>query len=190
MICRLVRSKGPQQTATKIRPSQAETLGYCVGSEEGQRLPDRVGSDNRDRLSTILGMISGCATLDLAMLRWIAYIKSLNPEIRHIEGKENAMADMLSRARFKNESDMVSEDEDVTLDFFKKARLSADDKDMQTLHAFNENEYEGEWLLIGRFLRTLTADTSLTKEEALRIRQKAYRYFLKGGFLWRTQKEG
>ena len=31
-----------------------------------------------DSLS-ILGMISGCATPDLAMLRWIAYIKSLNP---------------------------------------------------------------------------------------------------------------
>ena len=72
----------------------------------------------------------------------ILEIKSLNPEIRHIGGKENAMADMLSRARFKNESDMVSEDEDVTLDFFKKARLSADDKDMQTLHAFNEDGYE------------------------------------------------
>ena len=92
----------------------------------------------------ILGMISGCATPDLAMLRWIAYIKSLNPEIRHIGGKENAMADMLSRARFKNESDMVSEDEDVALDFFKTARLSADDKDTQTLHAFNKDEYEGE----------------------------------------------
>jgi hypothetical protein len=43
----------------------------------------------------ILGMVSGCATPDLAMLRWIAYIKSLNPEIRHISGKDNAMADML-----------------------------------------------------------------------------------------------
>ena len=29
----------------------------------------------------ILGMVSGCATPDLAMLRWIAYIKSMNPEI-------------------------------------------------------------------------------------------------------------
>ena len=27
----------------------------------------------------ILGMVSGCATPNLAMLRWIAYIKSLNP---------------------------------------------------------------------------------------------------------------
>jgi hypothetical protein len=48
----------------------------------------------------ILSMVSGCATPDLAMLRWITYIKSLNPEIRHISGKDNAMADMLSRARY------------------------------------------------------------------------------------------
>ena len=58
----------------------------------------------------ILGMISGCATSDLAMLRCIAYIKSLNPEIRHIAGKNNAMANTLSRARFEDTSDMVSED--------------------------------------------------------------------------------
>ena len=44
----------------------------------------------------ILGMVSGCATPDLAMLRWIAYIKSLNSEIRHISGKDYGMADMLS----------------------------------------------------------------------------------------------
>ena len=69
----------------------------------------------------ILRMISGCATPDLAMLRWIAYIKSLSPEIRHIAGKKNAMADMLSRARFENESDMVLEYEYITLDFFKMA---------------------------------------------------------------------
>ena len=48
---------------------------------------------------TILGMVSGCAIPDLAMLRWIAYIKSLNPEMWHISGEDNTMADMLSRAR-------------------------------------------------------------------------------------------
>ena len=67
---------------------------------------------------------------------------------------------------------MISEDEDVALDFFKTAQISAEDKDMTTLHSFNENEYEGEWLLIGRFLRTLMPDASWTKEEALRIRKK------------------
>ena len=55
----------------------------------------------------ILGMILRCVTRDLAMLRWIAYIKSLNLEIRHLTGKNNDMADMLSIARFKDESDMV-----------------------------------------------------------------------------------
>ena len=108
----------------------------------------------------ILGMISGCATPDLAMLRWIAYIKSLNLEICHIAGKNNAMANMLSRARFEEESSMVSENEDVALDFFKGARLLIENRGAPTLHTFNENEYEGEWLLIGRFLRIITVDAS------------------------------
>ena len=30
---------------------------------------------------SILGMVSGCATLGLTMLRWIVYIKPLNSEI-------------------------------------------------------------------------------------------------------------
>ena len=47
------------------------------------------------------------------MLRWIAYIESLDLEIRHISGRDNAMADMLSRARFDDEGGMVSEDEEV-----------------------------------------------------------------------------
>ena len=43
-------------------------------------------------------------------------------------------------------------------------------------------------LLIVRLLRTMTADASWTKEEALRIKKKPYQYFLKGGFLWRHPK--
>ena len=95
----------------------------------------------------ILGMTSGCASPNLAMLRWIASIKSLNPEICHIAGKNNTMANMLSRPRFEDESDMISEDEDVALDFFKTTRLLAEDKGMSIPHAFNENE----------FLRTMTS---------------------------------
>ena len=59
------------------------------------------------------------------MLRWIAYIKSLNLEIRHISGKDNTMADMLSRARFDDEDGMVSEDEEVGVDFFEAAYVVA-----------------------------------------------------------------
>jgi hypothetical protein len=45
----------------------------------------------------LLGMMRCCMILDVAMLRWIAYIKSLNLEVRHISGKDNAVANMLSR---------------------------------------------------------------------------------------------
>ena len=40
----------------------------------------------------ILGMMRCCTIPDVAMLRWM--------EVRHISGKDNAVADMLSRARF------------------------------------------------------------------------------------------
>ena len=74
----------------------------------------------------ILSMVSECATPDLAMLRWIAYIKSLDSEIRHISGKDNPMANMLSRARFDDEGGMVSEDKEVSVDFFEAAYVKTD----------------------------------------------------------------
>ena len=43
----------------------------------------------------ILGMMRCCTIPDMSMLRWIAYYKSLNPEVRHISGKDNVVADML-----------------------------------------------------------------------------------------------
>jgi hypothetical protein len=121
----------------------------------------------------ILGMVSECTTPDLAMLRWIVYIKSLNPEIRHISGKGNAMADMLSRARFNDESGMVSEDEDVGVDFFEAAHLATERGSAPVLNEFNESEYDEEWLQIGRFLKTMTPEAGWTRVEACRIWKKA-----------------
>jgi hypothetical protein len=64
----------------------------------------------------LLGMITNCFIPDIAMLRWIAYIKSLNPVLVHIIGKKNSVADMLSRARYVHEEEMetheVDEDDD------------------------------------------------------------------------------
>jgi hypothetical protein len=97
----------------------------------------------------ILGMVSGCATSDLAMLRWIAYIRSLNPEIRHISGKDNVMADMLSRARFNDENGMDSEDEEVGVDFFEAAHLTKERASTPMLNEFDESKYDGECLLLG-----------------------------------------
>jgi hypothetical protein len=111
-------------------------------------------------------MVSGCATPDPAMLRCIAYIKSLNSEIRHISGKDNAMADMLSRARFDDESSMVSEDQDVGVDVFETAHLAMERGGTLALNEFDESEYDGEWLWIGRFLKTMTPEAEWTREDA------------------------
>ena len=73
------------------------------------------------------------------MLRWIAYIKSLNPGIRHISGKDNAMADMLSRARFEDEDGMVSENEEVGANFFKSARMRIKGQSAPPVNEFDKD---------------------------------------------------
>jgi hypothetical protein len=64
----------------------------------------------------LLGMIANCSTPDIAMLRWIAYIRSVNPVLMHISGKKNYVTDMLSRARYSCEEEMetieVGEDDE------------------------------------------------------------------------------
>ena len=124
-----------------------------------------------------LDMVSGCATPDQVMFRWIAYINSLNPEIWHILGKDNTMDDMLSRAWFEEEDDIVLEDEDVSVDFFESTQMMANKRSTPDLNEFNEDEYENEWLLIGRFLSTMVLMATVvtwTKEEASQIRKKMY----------------
>ena len=69
------------------------------------------------------------------------------------------MGDMLSRAQFKGKEGMVSEDEEVGVDF-------------------NKNDYNEEWLLIRRFLSTMTVDASWTKEKVSWIQKKVYNFFL------------
>ena len=60
----------------------------------------------------LLGMVANCSISDIAMLRWIAYIKSLNPVLVHITSKKNSMADMLSRARYVCEEEMDTQEVD------------------------------------------------------------------------------
>ena len=82
------------------------------------------------------------------MLIWIAYVKSLNLEVRHISGKDNVMADMLSRARFEEET-MESEEEEVPEDYFTSENIFQ----VCEIRELREEEYEGESLQIGRMLQ-------------------------------------
>jgi hypothetical protein len=119
---------------------------------------------------------------DIAMLRWIAYVKLLNSEIRHVAGKHNVFADMLSRARCDREEDPRSDEEEVSLDFFTSSYA-------RVLTTFVEEDYEGEFVEIGKYLSTLQRDESWSTEDFHRIQKKAYKYFLKDGALWRHAKK-
>ena len=67
----------------------------------------------------ILGIMRCCTIPDVAMLRWTAYVKSLNLDIGHIFGKDNAVADMLSRARFGDDI-TDSDNEEVSEDYYAR----------------------------------------------------------------------
>ena len=121
----------------------------------------------------LLGMIANCDTPDIAMLRWIAFIRMFNPELRHIAGKDNPVADMLSRARFEEMEE-------------KGCRVESHEVD-QVLE-LKEELYSGDLLIIGRYLKRLERDPSWSKEEFERIRRKSYSFLLKDGLLWRRPK--
>ena len=120
----------------------------------------------------ILGIVFGCATPAMAMLKWLAYIQSMSPEIRHMFEKDNMMADMLSRAWYGDEDVMVSEDEEVGVDFFESVYVTTRAGSTPALNEFNEGEYDGEWLQIGRFLMMMTPDATWTKDEAAVSKRK------------------
>ena len=50
----------------------------------------------------LVGKITSCMKPDIAMLRWIVYIRTMSPKLWHIKGKDNPYVDMLLRARFIN----------------------------------------------------------------------------------------
>ena len=98
----------------------------------------------------ILRMMWCCMIPDVAILRWIAYVKSLNPDVRHISGKDNAVADMLSRGRFGDDI-AESDNEEVSENYFALEHIFR----VNVIREFREEEYEGESLLIGKVLQEI-----------------------------------
>ncbi|KAL3696746.1 hypothetical protein R1sor_010822 [Riccia sorocarpa] len=134
----------------------------------------------------LLGMIANCNTPDITMLRWIAYIRSMNPELRHIAGKKNVVADMLSRARYADEEEMfAAAEEEELMDTWCQA--GEQDVDMGVL-PFREELYTGRLREIGLYLSTLERQESWSDADFKEIRKKAYGYLLKHGYLWKRPK--
>ncbi|KAL3679494.1 hypothetical protein R1sor_022450 [Riccia sorocarpa] len=125
----------------------------------------------------LLGMIANCMSTDMAMLNWIAYIKTLNPEFRHIAGKDNPLADMLSRVRYEGEEDMIEDTDDIGRKFYSVSQVEGDVEVV-----FREELYEGEWLDLGRYLESLEMQEGWSNTEFSRIRKKSYDYMLRDGY--------
>ena len=73
------------------------------------------------------------------MLRWVTYLKSLNPNIRHISARDNAVTDMLSKAWFGDDV-IESDNEDASEDLEHMCRINV-------IWEFREEEYKGKSLL-------------------------------------------
>ncbi|KAL3702114.1 hypothetical protein R1sor_020136 [Riccia sorocarpa] len=124
-------------------------------------------------------MIANCSTLDITMLRWIAYVRNFNPQLKHIAGKKNVVADMLSRARYEEEEEMVEEEE---------RREAWCQVSVSEVLPFREYLYSGRLHDIGFYLSSLEKREDWSDAEFKKIRQKAYGFLLREGYLWKRPK--
>lgn len=95
----------------------------------------------------------------------------INPELKHIAGKDNPVADMLSRARYEEHEDCNVEVHEV-----------------EEILTFREELYSYELLTIGKYLSTLEKNPEWNREDFAKIRKKAYGFLLQDGYLWRRPK--
>lgn len=108
----------------------------------------------------LLGTVANCDTPDIAMLRWIAFIRMFNPELEHIMGKNNLVADMLLRARFEGCESCVSVDRCVCVSSHKKENFS----DFKLVE-FKKELYSADFVVIGEYLSTLRKKNEWSREE-------------------------
>jgi hypothetical protein len=127
----------------------------------------------------LLGMIANCDTPDIAMLRWIAFIRMFNPELKHIAGKDNPVADMLSRARYTCDEQAANH---------MTCLHSTLEEHSENLE-FNHEAYSGELLQIGRYLSTLQRDPEWSNQEFNKIRKRSYQFMVREGVLWKQPKK-
>ena len=96
------------------------------------------------------------------MTRWLAYIRLFDFDAKHVPGSKNGAADALSRRGYCEEDGELSGDAAVD-DFFEAKLYSVMveftdnvevDAVISCMH-LNEEEYEGDDLLLERYLSTL-----------------------------------
>lgn len=136
-------------------------------------------------------MIANCSILHIAMLRSIAYIRSLNLMFVYIFDKKNSMADILSKVKYICEKEIEiqeidKDDEDEDYGYVLAInRISIRDEDV----AFKKDLYRGKLREIDIYLSTIRIKEGWSKKAFKDIKHQFYEYILRDSFLWRSQRE-
>ncbi|KAL3685545.1 hypothetical protein R1sor_003567 [Riccia sorocarpa] len=97
----------------------------------------------------------------------------------------NVVADMLSRARYENEEEMLKEAEKDDIDIW--CRVGQYDRELELL-PFREELYGGSLKEIGFYLSSLKRREVWSDADFSKIRKKAYGFMLRDGYLWKRPK--
>jgi hypothetical protein len=126
------------------------------------------------------------------MTRWLSYIRLFEFEVRHIPGNKNGAADALSR-RIPS-SDEAESDADSTDDYFesKLYAISVTPDPVEDYRAqvwFQQADYEGDDLLLGRYLETLERPEGLSDNQFRQLRKKSQLFLVRHGRLYKRSKK-
>ena len=122
------------------------------------------------------------------MMRWLAYIQLLNFHVKHISGSKNGATDTISR-RSAGPADS-SEDENNADDYFdaKLYSVQASYWPVQRFTAriyLHDFEYDGDDLVLGRYLKTLWQPSDITDEEFQQLHKKSGFFLVRDGYLYK-----
>ena len=122
--------------------------------------------------AALVGMINNPDLPDMAMMRWIAFIRTYCPDVRTVPGKANLVPDGLSRQRNHLEGEDNQSDED--LEEYIEGRMNeitveqCKRNDLMRVYLI-EGEYNGEFLKIGRYLETLKQPEGIDENEIVHL---------------------
>ncbi|KAL2624276.1 hypothetical protein R1flu_008521 [Riccia fluitans] len=94
---------------------------------------------------------------------------------------------MLSRARYTDEDDLVVKDDDQG-SWVLSVGVTSSKKGEEDTQLFREEYYTGKLRDIGRYLSRLERMEGWSEKQFKDIRNQAYKYLLKDGYLWKRPK--
>ena len=131
------------------------------------------------------------------VVRWLAWIRHFNFEVKHIPGTKHTAADGLSR-RPRSASDDIDEAEEIDIDDFIDAELApvrvfpiaTSQADGEQQIQWLEGDYSQDSRLIAKYLSTLRRPEQVDKEDFRGFKSRALRYVVLDKILYKRGRRG